>query len=79
LTDSGTGGPRYGFHTGVPGNLIAAGIPSLGSNDTFAIEVLPVVADSPFLDIVPEDRGMMHQELIADRRGRRTRRPRRGR
>ena len=35
------------------------------ATDTFAVEVLPVVADSDFLDSAPEDKGMMHQELIA--------------
>lgn len=38
---------------------------ALLGTDTFAVEVLPVVPDSPFLDTAPEDRGMMHQELIA--------------
>ena len=38
---------------------------ALFATDTFAVEVLPVVADSPFLDTAPEDAGMMHQELIA--------------
>ena len=38
---------------------------ALFATDTFAVEVLPVVADSPFADTAPEDRGMMHQELIA--------------
>jgi len=33
--------------------------------DTFAVEVLPVVPDSDFLESAPEDQGMMHQELIA--------------
>lgn len=35
------------------------------ATDTFAVEVLPVDPSSPFLDSAPEDRGMMHQELIA--------------
>ncbi len=35
------------------------------ATDTFAVEVLPVVPDSPLLVSAPEDRGMMHQELIA--------------
>lgn len=35
------------------------------ATDTFAVEVLPVVADSDFLESAPEDKGMMHQELIA--------------
>lgn len=35
------------------------------ATDTFAVEVLPVRADSDFLDTAPEDAGMMHQELIA--------------
>jgi kynurenine formamidase len=38
---------------------------ALFATDTFAVEVLPVVTDSPFLTTAPEDRGMMHQELIA--------------
>jgi kynurenine formamidase len=38
---------------------------ALFATDTFAVEVLPVVADSPFLGTAPEDHGMMHQELIA--------------
>lgn len=38
---------------------------ALFATDTFAVEVLPVVPDSPLLDSAPEDRGMMHQELIA--------------
>jgi len=38
---------------------------ALFATDTFAVEVLPVVEDSPFLTTAPEDRGMMHQELIA--------------
>ncbi|MFI6701560.1 cyclase family protein [Streptomyces sp. NPDC050509] len=38
---------------------------ALFATDTFAVEVLPVVADSPFHDSAPEDAGMMHQELIA--------------
>ena len=38
---------------------------ALLATDTFAVEVLPVVADSPYLDSAPEDAGMMHQELIA--------------
>jgi kynurenine formamidase len=38
---------------------------ALFATDTFAVEVLPVVPDSPFLDSAPEDAGMMHQELIA--------------
>jgi kynurenine formamidase len=43
----------------------ATGFRQLFATDTFAVEVLPVVADSPFLDTAPEDAGMMHQELIA--------------
>ncbi|SDS91606.1 Putative cyclase [Brevibacterium siliguriense] len=35
------------------------------ATDTFAVEVLPVVEDSDFLETAPEDSGMMHQELIA--------------
>ncbi|MCF7550694.1 cyclase family protein [Pseudonocardia sp. WMMC193] len=38
---------------------------ALFATDLFAVEVLPVVADSPFLHSAPEDAGMMHQELIA--------------
>jgi hypothetical protein len=38
---------------------------ALFATDTFAVEVLPVVADSPFMMTAPEDHGMMHQELIA--------------
>lgn len=38
---------------------------ALFATDTFAVEVLPVPASSPFVDTAPEDRGMMHQELIA--------------
>jgi kynurenine formamidase len=38
---------------------------ALFATDTFAVEVLPVVDDSAFLDSAPEDHGMMHQELIA--------------
>ena len=38
---------------------------ALFATDTFAVEVLPVVADSPFTKTAPEDSGMMHQELIA--------------
>lgn len=38
---------------------------ALLATDTFAVEVLPVVADSDFHASAPEDGGMMHQELIA--------------
>ncbi|GAS98543.1 uncharacterized protein RMCC_5508 [Mycolicibacterium canariasense] len=38
---------------------------ALFATDTFAVEVLPVLDGSPFLETAPEDRGMMHQELIA--------------
>jgi len=38
---------------------------ALFATDTFAVEVLPVVPDSPYLESAPEDAGMMHQELIA--------------
>lgn len=38
---------------------------ALFATDTFAVEVLPVVEDSPFAATAPEDHGMMHQELIA--------------
>ncbi|MEU6133326.1 cyclase family protein [Nocardioides sp. NPDC047086] len=33
--------------------------------DTFAVECLPPVPDSPFLRSAPNDRGMMHQEFLA--------------
>ncbi|MCU4295859.1 cyclase family protein [Brevibacterium permense] len=35
------------------------------ATDTFAVEVLPVSPESEFFDSAPEDKGMMHQELIA--------------
>lgn len=38
---------------------------ALFATDTFAVEVLPVAETSPFRQTAPEDRGMMHQELIA--------------
>lgn len=38
---------------------------ALFATDTFAVEVLPTPPSSPFLHTAPEDRGMMHQELIA--------------
>jgi kynurenine formamidase len=38
---------------------------ALFATDTFAVEVLPVLEGSPFLHSAPEDKGMMHQELIA--------------
>ncbi|AEY93994.1 hypothetical protein SHJG_8729 [Streptomyces hygroscopicus subsp. jinggangensis 5008] len=38
---------------------------ALMATDTFAVEVLPVLADSDFHRSAPEDQGMMHQELIA--------------
>lgn len=38
---------------------------ALFATDTFAVEVLPVLSDSPFRASAPEDGGMMHQELIA--------------
>lgn len=38
---------------------------ALFATDTFAVEVLPVPASSPFAQTAPEDNGMMHQELIA--------------
>ena len=38
---------------------------ALFATDTFAVEVLPVPASSPFARTAPEDQGMMHQELIA--------------
>jgi kynurenine formamidase len=37
---------------------------ALLATDTFAVEVLPVVPDSPFRASAPEDHGMMHQERI---------------
>ncbi|GER23902.1 hypothetical protein NCCP1664_23970 [Zafaria cholistanensis] len=33
--------------------------------DNFAVECLPPVQDSPFRDSAPNDRGMMHQEILA--------------
>ncbi|MDV8148982.1 cyclase family protein [Arthrobacter sp. B10-11] len=33
--------------------------------DNFALECLPVVPGSPFLNSAPNDRGMMHQQLLA--------------
>jgi kynurenine formamidase len=38
---------------------------ALFATDTFAVEVLPVPESSPFVRSAPEDRGMIHQELIA--------------
>ena len=38
---------------------------ALFATDTYAVEVLPPVTDSPFADTAPEDNGMMHQELLA--------------
>ncbi|WP_240654096.1 cyclase family protein [Streptomyces sp. AcE210] len=38
---------------------------ALMATDTFAVEVLPVLPDSDYLESAPEDAGMMHQELIA--------------
>lgn len=38
---------------------------ALFATDTFAVEVLPVLASSPYRETAPEDSGMMHQELIA--------------
>lgn len=35
------------------------------ATDTFAVEVLPVSPGSDFFNSAPEDKGMMHQELIA--------------
>ncbi|MEV5010778.1 hypothetical protein [Streptomyces sp. NPDC055692] len=37
------------------------------ATDTFAVEVLPVLADSDFHHSAPEDQGMMHQELSPGR------------
>ena len=33
--------------------------------DNFALECLPPVPDTPFLHSAPNDRGMMHQQLLA--------------
>lgn len=38
---------------------------SILAADNFAVECLPPVANSPFLDSAPNDRGMMHQEFLA--------------
>ncbi|OIJ24373.1 cyclase family protein [Nocardioides luteus] len=38
---------------------------ALLASDTFAVECLPPVPDSPFLRSAPNDRGMMHQEFLA--------------
>lgn len=38
---------------------------ALLASDAFAVEVLPVVPDSPFRDSAPDDQGMMHQEFLA--------------
>lgn len=38
---------------------------SLLASDTFAVERLPVVPASPYLETAPDDEGMMHQELLA--------------
>lgn len=38
---------------------------TLVAADNFAVECLPPVADSPFLQTAPNDKGMMHQELLA--------------
>ena len=38
---------------------------ALLATDTFAVERLPVVDDSPFLVSAPDDKGMMHQEFLA--------------
>ena len=35
------------------------------ATDSFAVEVMPPVAGTPFAATSPDDRGMMHQELIA--------------
>ncbi len=64
---------RSGTPVAAPGSGSSLDLPewlwdnqiALFATDTFAVEVLPVVADSPFTTTAPEDRGMMHQELIA--------------
>jgi hypothetical protein len=33
--------------------------------DNFALECLPVIPESPFLQSAPNDHGMMHQQLLA--------------
>lgn len=38
---------------------------ALLASDCFAVERLPVVEDSPFLESAPDDKGMMHQEFLA--------------
>lgn len=38
---------------------------ALLASDAFAVEVLPVVPDSPFRESAPDDNGMMHQEFLA--------------
>lgn len=38
---------------------------SLIAADNFAVECLPPVPDTPFLSTAPNDKGMMHQELLA--------------
>lgn len=38
---------------------------ALVAADNFAVECLPPVGNSPFLASAPNDRGMMHQELLA--------------
>ena len=38
---------------------------SLFAADNFAVECLPPLPDSPFAASAPNDRGMMHQELLA--------------
>jgi kynurenine formamidase len=38
---------------------------ALVAADNFAVECLPPRPDSPFLESAPNDRGMMHQELLA--------------
>lgn len=33
--------------------------------DDFAVECLPPITGTPFLESAPHDKGMMHQELLA--------------
>lgn len=47
--------PRWAWDTQV----------ALLATDTFAVERLPVVPDSPFQESAPDDHGMMHQEFLA--------------
>lgn len=38
---------------------------ALLATDTFAVECVPAIPDSPFLVSAPDDKGMMHQEFLA--------------